>query len=500
MSKIVNDPKNLFNPIIQLNKSGARGNLSQYSQMLGMRGLMTKSYNYSLASQDSNIVKDVIEQPVLNSFVNGLNISEFFNAAYGARKSMIDTALKTSKSGYMTRKLVDSAQDIMITKDDCGTDEGIIVSPIKNIQGQIIVPLKEIIAGRYASSDVSKEGKTFVKAGELISKEVAKEIESAGITGVEIFSPIRCKCKHGICKKCYGIDITTFAPVTLNSPVGVIAAQSLGEPVTQLNMNAKHTGGVAGNAQIAQGYERIKQLFDIVEPKEHELAILAEHDGKVTAISVESQYNQVNVEYSNGTSKVFNIPANLKLNYAVGDTFKSGSPLSFGSLSLKQALAINGIDFVIQYIIQEVQRVYRSQGIEINTKYLEVIVKKITENMIVISSGDYEDTYPGQSIKVNDLYEKNKILFDRKKQPITAIYQLTGLDKIPSFSYSFLSAASFQYTKKILINSAINGEVDELKSLNENVILGKLIPVGTGKLDDSSALKEMADEIVKKEY
>jgi DNA-directed RNA polymerase subunit beta' len=502
MNKIITNPQNLFNPIIQLNKSGARGNLSQYTQMLGMRGLMVRSYNYSLASKNSGaVVKDIIEQPVLNSFVEGLNISDFFNSAYGARKSMVDLALKTSKSGYMTRKLVDSAQDVIITTDDCGTEEGVFLTPIKNAEGQIIVKLSELIAGRYASADVVHNSETFVKNGELITQEIAKKIEAAGVKGVEIFSPIKCKCKHGICKKCYGIDLATNEPVKLHTAVGVIAAQSLGEPVTQLNMNSKHSGGVASGGQISQGYERIKQLFDIVEPKEHELAVLTEYDGKVTSITLTGSFNQVNVSYDNGINKVFNIPSNLKLNYEVDSTFKAGSALSHGSLSLKQALAINGVPFVVDYLIEEVQRVYRSQGIEINTKYLEIITKKIIENMFVTSTGDSEDVYLGQHIKIADLYEKNKILFDRKKQPITAAFQLTGLDKIPAFSYSFLSAASFQYTKKILINSAINGEIDELKSLNENVILGKLIPAGTGKMEDKISLKEIADDICKnKEY
>jgi DNA-directed RNA polymerase subunit beta' len=482
MEKIINDENNKFNSVILMNKSGAVGALPQFTQMVGMRGLMLKSYNYNLAknNKDSKIIKDTIESPVLSSFHEGLTISEYFNSAYGARKSMVDTALKTSKSGYMTRKLVDCAQDVIVREDDCGTKIGIIVSAITNDENQIIEKISERIIGRTSVNDIKVKNEVIVAANEIIDQAMAKKIENAGITSVEIFSPIKCNCKNGICKKCYGIDISTKKSIENNMPVGVIAAQSLGEPVTQLNMRAKATGGVAGGVQIAQGYERIKQLFDVVSPKEHELAQIAENNGIVTSIEIQDENNKVTIKYENDDIVTYAIPLFLKLLVGVDEKVIIGQKLSIGLISLKNMLNISGVDETRKYIINEVQKTYRSQGLEINDKYIEIIIKKMTDNMTVIDAGDSDDVYIGQNMKVSELLERNNKLLAKKQIPIAAKNEIYGLDLIPAKSASFLSAASFQYTKKILINAALSSQIDELMSLKENVMMGKLIPVGTG--------------------
>ncbi|GMO15512.1 MAG: DNA-directed RNA polymerase subunit beta' [Mycoplasmoidaceae bacterium] len=496
MEKIISDPNNANQSVIYMNKSGARGNLSQFTQMIGMRGLMAKSVNYS--NSESSVIKDTIENPILNSFFDGLTIMEYFNASYGGRKSMVDTALKTSKSGYMTRKLVDCAQDVIVKEDDCGATSGIIVSAIKNEQGQVIEKLSERIAGRTSVGKVKDGSKVLVEENQLITSEIAKEIEKAGIQEVEVYSPIKCKCKHGICKKCYGIDISTNKVVSINTPIGIIAAQSIGEPVTQLNMRAKATGGVAGGVQIAQGYERIKQLLDVVDPKESELARISEGDGSVKEIEQTSDYKIITITYMNNT-KSYKIPNGSKVLVSVGDKVKLGQKLNYGNFSLKELLKVCGINAVSKYIIEEIQNVYRLQGIEINDKYVEIIIRQMTKNMLITNAGDSDDYFIGQSVTFNDLVKINDTLLNSGKKPVIANNELLGLDSIPSRSVSFLNAASFQYTKKVLINAAIKGQIDELLSLKENVMLGKLIPVGSGK-DDVENIILKGEEVYKKEY
>jgi DNA-directed RNA polymerase subunit beta' len=499
METILSDPSNQDQSIIYMNKSGARGNLSQFTQMLGMRGLMSKSVNYSQsANSKSNIIKDTIENPVLNSFFDGLSIMEYFNAAFGGRKAMVDTALKTSKSGYMTRKLVDSAQDVVVSEDDCGTTSGIVVSAIKNEQDQIVEKLSERIVGRVSVNEIKHDGNVLVAANELITADIAKKIEKSGIEEVEIFSPIKCTCKHGICKKCFGVDISTNKIIEKFTPIGIIAAQSIGEPVTQLNMRAKATGGVAGGTQIAQGYERIKQLLDVVDPKENELAKMAEGDGVIKSIEQDDTYKTITIGYTNAI-KTYKIPHASKIIVKVGDNVKLGEKLNLGNYSLKDLLKIRGIEAVREYIINEVQNVYRLQGIEINDKYIEIIVKQMTKNMLITNNGDANNLFVGQSITINELTKTNDELLLSNKKPVIANIELLGLDSIPSRSASFLNAASFQYTKKVLINAAIRGQVDELLSLKENVMLGRLIPVGSGK-QDISEIVQKGELTYKKEY
>jgi DNA-directed RNA polymerase subunit beta' len=498
MEEILADPKNFEQSIIYLNKSGARGNLSQFTQMIGLRGLMSKSFNYSNNKSESNIIKDTIENPILNSFFDGLTIMEYFNSAYGGRKSMIDTQLKTSKSGYMTRKLVDCAQDVIIKQDDCGVTSGIIVSAIRNEQNQIVEKLSERIYGRTSVYDIKVDDKIVAKANEIISADAAREIEASGIEEVEIYSPVKCKCKGGICKKCFGLDISTNELIKLHTPIGVIAAQSIGEPVTQLNMRAKATGGVAGGTQLAQGYERIKQLLDVVDPKEHEFAHMVEADGEVTDIEINENYRIVTIKYLSLT-KTYKILNTSKLLVKVGDKVKLGDKINVGNFSLKQLVKNCGVVMARNYIIAECQKVYRLQGIEINDKYLEIIVRQMTNNMLITNSGDYEDLFIGQSVTISELIDINNELLTNGKKPIIAVCELLGLDSIPSRSASFLNAASFQYTKKILINAAIKGQVDELKSLKENIMLGRLIPVGTG-LKSVEEINAKGEETYREEY
>jgi DNA-directed RNA polymerase subunit beta' len=444
MEAILADPENQDQSIVYMNKSGARGNLSQFTQMLGMRGLMSKSVNYSQsANSKSNIIKDAIENPVLNSFFDGLNILEYFNAAFGGRKAMVDTALKTSKSGYMTRKLVDSAQDVIVTEDDCGATTGIIVSTIKNDQNQVVEKLSERITGRISVRTITHDGKTLVSANELITSEIAKNIEKNGIEEVEVFSPIKCKCKNGICRKCYGLDISTNKMIEKDVPIGIIAAQSIGEPVTQLNMRAKATGGVAGGVQIAQGYERIKQLLDVVDPKENELARIASGNGRVKTIDQDDNYKIVTVQYPNN-SITYKIPHASKVLVKVGDDVKIGDKLNVGNYSLKELLLVKGVEEVRKYIIEETQNVYRLQGIEINDKYIEIIVKQMTKNVLITNNTSTTNLFIGQSTTINELTELNNELLLANKKPIIARIELLGLDSIPSRSVSFLNAASFQ--------------------------------------------------------
>lgn len=499
MKKIIDDPDNIYNSLIIMNKSGARGNVSQFTQLLGLRGLMTKTFNY--ANSTSTIPHDIIENPIKTSYIEGSTILDYFNGSYGARKGMADVALKTGKSGYMTRKLVDSCQDVVVNLDDCGATVGLIVSKLTNPDGGIIETLSERIVGKYIVHGI--EG--IIKDGELITKEIANKIENSNIQSVEVRSVTKCKCKNGVCAKCFGLDLTKQKDIEIGSPIGIISAQTIGEPITQINMRSFHSGGVAGGAQIAQGYERIKQLLEVLDPKEYELSKLCTIDGNVKEIFVHVNelgapvQTEITIQGENMEEKKYKLNKPHKdLLIKVGDFVKKGDKLNKGSISLNDLLEINGMDATVNYIISEVQNIYKLNGIDVNDKYLEIVISQMMNKWQILDTGDsneLDDSY----IEVNKLNEINEHLIKNNLKPIVAKPDILGLIDIPTYSNSFLSAASFQYTKKHLINACLKGQIDELKTIKECVILGKLIPAGTS-LSDITKIEDDACKIVSKEY
>ena len=499
IEKLVKSKEYEKNSIVIMADSGARGNISNFTQLAGMRGLMSKSYNYD-QKRKSKIIKDTIETPIKHSFIEGLSISEFFNSSYGARKGMTDTAMKTSKSGYMTRKLVDVTQEVVVNGHDCKTNKGLLLRDLINKkENSIIEKLSERICNRYCLNDIINPNtkEVIVKANELITQEKALEIEKAGIKEVEVRSPIHCSNKHGICQKCFGVDLSTNKLIEEGTAIGVIAAQSIGEPGTQLTMRTFHTGGVAGGSNITQGFERLKQLFDCVSPKAWEKSIISEISGKV--LEVPSDKNDYHIVIGNDKDKCqYKVSIEQTCIVHKGDEVYPGKRLIEGSIDVKELLKVAGIEAVRHYIIKEVQKVYRIQGIDISDKYVEIIIKQLTNKVQVIDSGD-SNFFIGEVVNVGTFKEENKKLLLNNKKPAYAINQIFGLDEAPGRSSSFLSAASFQDTKKILTNAAVRGQIDYLLGVKENVILGNLIPVGTG-LKQSSEITDIGEKFYKLEY
>ena len=491
IEKIMTDPANANNSVIIMANSGARGNVSQFTQLIGMRGLMNRSYNYERKT-GGHVIKDTIEVPIKDSFIDGLTISEYYNSSYGARKGMADTAMKTSKSGYMTRKLVDAAQEVIITEDDCGTTKGVEVSAIVDtFENVVIESLYDRIVNRYSLDAVfdPKTNKQLVGPNEIITPEIAKAIEDAKIEKVTVRSAIHCKAKNGICRHCFGNDLTTNKPVEIGTAIGVVAAQSIGEPGTQLNLRTFHTGGASGSTggNIAQGFERLKQLFDMIPPKSYELALISEVSGKIKSKTATDDGYIIEVETDKTNEVVsYNAPLTAVFRVKVGDHVVPGDKITNGLVNINDLLRVAGIKVAREYLLKEVQKVYRLQGIEISDKYIEIIIRQMTNKMKVLNPGDSE-YFVGQIININDYINANKQLLISGHEPITAVNVIYGLDDIPAHSASFLSAASFQDTKKILINAAIRNQVDYLRGLKENVMLGRLIPAGTG-------LKKLSEE------
>ncbi|MDE6473257.1 MAG: DNA-directed RNA polymerase subunit beta' [Ureaplasma sp.] len=488
------------NSIVVMANSGARGNISNFTQLAGMRGLMSKSYNYDQKTK-SKVIKDTIEIPIKHSFIEGLTVSEYFNSTYGARKGLTDTAMKTSKSGYMTRKLVDAAQEVIISSEDCETIRGLEVSEIVNSSdNQVVEKLYDRIVGRYNVYDIvhPKTKQLIIAKNELITNEIANQIENADIKSVTVRSPLYCNATNGICQKCFGIDLSTNKPVTLGTAIGVIAAQSIGEPGTQLTMRTFHTGGVSGEMNITQGFERLKQLFEFTPPKKWEKSIISQISGVVKEINYNDNKN-VQIVISNKLETItYNVPIESNLRVQVNDNVVAGSKLTEGLIDIEELLKVAGIEVVRNYIIKEVQKVYRSQGIEISDKYIEVIVNQLTNKGVIVNSGDY-DYFVGQTVQVNQFKKVCQDLISKGLVPPVMVPRAFGLENAPAKSNSFLSAASFQDTKKILTDAATKSQVDELLGLKENVILGKLIPAGTGVMKQDEIL-EWGNEMYKKEY
>ena len=453
-----------LNPIYMMSKSGARGNISQLRQVAGMRGLMASTTGKT------------VEIPIKSSFREGLDALEYFISAHGARKGLSDTALRTADSGYLTRRLVDVSQDLIIREDDCGTEEGLEVYAIKD-GNQVIEGLQERLVGRYPLKEIRdpKTQKVLATPDGLITEKQAKAIVDAGIERVKVRSPLNCKTKHGICAKCYGMSLATREKITIGEAVGTIAAQSIGEPGTQLTMRTIHSGGVAGVADITQGLPRVEELFEARKPKG--LAIISEIEGTIKISEVKKK-KEVTV-VSDDNAKTYSIPFGAKLCVAEGDHIEVGDPITEGSINPNEILAIKGPEGVHEYLVQEIQKVYRNQGVDINDKHIEVIARQMLKKVRVEDNGD-SNLLPGSLVDINELEEINKELEAEGKRPAEGKRILLGITKAALATDSFLSAASFQETTKVLTEAAIKGKTDELIGLKENVIIGKLIPAGTG--------------------
>ena len=504
IENIINDEKYRDNSVITMANSGARGNVSQFTQVLGMRGLMSKSYNYDQKTK-SNVIKDIIETPIKHNFLEGLTISEYFNSSYGARKGMADTAMKTSKSGYMTRKLVDAAQEIIVKEEDCHTTKGLLVEAIVDQKQNFkIESLAERIANRYAFADIiHPNNKTILVAkNQIITTEMANKIEKLGIKQVMIRSVLHCKCKNGVCQKCFGNDLATKKLVEIGTAIGVIAAQSIGEPGTQLTMRTFHTGGAAGEGNIAQGFERLKQLFDMVPPQKNQLATISEVKGKVVKIAKNEFGKMISIKCST-VNEIISYQIGLQeiICVQVGDEVNFGDRLTYGAINMKQLLKTAGITAVRQYLIDEIQKVYRIQGIEISDKYIEIIIRQLT-NKLKINNPNGSNFFIGEIVDENTFIKECDRLIASGKVDIlpTANNVIYGLENIATTkSGSFLAAASFQDTKKILTDAAVKGEFDNLIGLKENVMIGNILPIGTGLMTSEEIIAK-GEEMHKKEY
>ena len=444
--------------------SGARGSENQIRQLGGMRGLM------------SDTAGNTIEIPITSNFREGLSVQEFFISTHGSRKGLSDTALRTADSGYLTRRLVDVSQDVIITEDDCGTDEYIVAKEIKDGNRQV-EDLKSRIIGRYAFEDILDldTGEIIVHKNDMINEAIAERIESKGIKEVKVRSVLGCKMKHGVCAKCYGRNLATGKPVNIGEAVGIIAAQSIGEPGTQLTMRTFHSGGIAG-VGITSGLPRVEELFEARKPKG--LAYITEIEGTVK-IQENKKRNDVIVTAEDGEEKVYQIPYGAHIRVNEGDHVEKGEPLTEGSINPQDILRVNGAEGVRDYIIREVQKVYRLQGVDIDDKHIEIIIRQMMSKIKIEESGD-SGFLSGSVVDARDFKMTNEQLVKEGKTPATGTHSLMGITKASLATESFLSAASFQETTRVLTEASIKGKVDHLIGLKENVIIGKLIPAGTG--------------------
>ena len=464
VSKAMEENFDDLNPIYMMVKSGARGNMNQLRQIAGMRGLMASTTGKA------------VEIPIKSSFAEGLDALEYFISAHGARKGLSDTALRTADSGYLTRRLVDVSQDIIVREADCGTDEGIMIYDIKD-GNQIIEKLQERLVGRYPLHDVidPQTNEIIADTNTMITEALADKIVAAGIERLEVRSVLGCHSKHGVCQKCYGMGLARRDLVSIGEAVGIIAAQSIGEPGTQLTMRTIHSGGVAGVADITQGLPRVEELFEARKPKG--LAIITEIAGKVKI--KESKKKKEVVVTSKDDSRTYTIPFGSKMKVNDGDMVEAAQPLIEGSINPAEILAIKGPEGVYEYLISEVQKVYRNQGVDINDKHIEVIGRQMLKKVRVDDNGD-TDMFPGALIDMYEFADKNKDMEEQGKRPATGKRVLLGITKASLATESFLSAASFQETTRVLTEAAVKGKTDDLVGLKENVIIGKLIPAGTG--------------------
>lgn len=453
-----------FNSIMLMVDSKARGNKSQITQLGGMRGLM------------ANPSGRIIEMPIKSNFREGLTVLEYFLSTHGARKGLADTALRTADSGYLTRRLVDVAQDVIVREEECSTDKGFMVGRIQDGK-EVIEDLYDRIEGRYAFETVRhpETKEIIVNRNELIDSDKADEIVKAGVEQLQIRSILSCRARHGVCKKCYGRNLATGKFVEIGEAVGIIAAQSIGEPGTQLTMRTFHTGGVAGD-DITQGLPRIQELFEARNPKGQ--ATISEIDGVVKEIRETKDRREIEIQ-GEAETKVYSVTYGSRLRVSEGKHVEAGDELTDGSIDPKEMLRIKGIRGVQNYILQEVQRVYRNQGVEINDKHIEVMIRQMLRKIRIVDAGD-TDLLPGSFVDIHEYEAANKEAILDGKEPAVAKPVLLGITKASLETDSFLSAASFQETTRVLTDAAIKGKVDQLLGLKENVIIGKLIPAGTG--------------------
>ncbi len=480
-----------YNPIFMMADSGARGSMSQIRQLAGMRGLI------------ANTSGKTIEIPIRANYREGLNILEYFISSRGARKGLADTALRTADSGYLTRRLVDVSQEVIIRDEDCGTTEGVEIFDIVASGSNVIEPLRERLLGRYLLEDFcDSNGNVLVSKDVMMSDSEADIIVESGVKSIKIRSVLSCRAKHGACRKCYGANLANRMPVTVGEAVGIIAAQSIGEPGTQLTMRTFHTGGVAGGEDITQGLPRVEELFEARRPKS--LAIISEIDGEVRFEEIKNARHAVIYNKETGDERTYLIPFGFRVKVMEGDQIRKGDKITDGAVNPHDILDILGPEAVMNYLISEVQMTYRLQGVEINDKHIEVIVRQMMRKVRVDDAGD-TGFLSGQTYDKNDvLYENEQIkkriaAGEEGLREATFTQLLLGITKAALATDSFMSAASFQETTRVLTEAAIKGKADPLVGLKENVIIGKLIPAGTGmpryskvQLDNTA---EAADEL-----
>ena len=455
------------NPIMMMVNSGARGSIGQYNQMAGMRGLLAKPNG------------DAVEIPVTSSFVDGLSVSEYFISTHGTRKGNADTALKTADSGYLTRRLVDVVQDVIVREEDCGTIQGVVVKAfVDESDGTVIESLHERITGRYTNKKVvdPETKQLIIDKNELITEPIADKIDKAGIKEVEIRTALTCKTENGVCKHCYGINLATGNIAEIGEAVGIMAAQSIGEPGTQLTMRTFHNGGVASGADITQGLPRVQELFEARNPKAK--STIAEIDGKITKI------DEVNGKYkiaitNDVETREHTTNYGVKLCVELGQSVKAGDKLNVGSVNPKELLAVTDPITAQNYILSEVQKVYKSQGVDVSDKHIEILARRMIARIKIVDGGETE-LVDGKLVSMHEFTRINKEAIINGKKPATGRPIMLGITKASLETDSFLSAASFQETTRILTDASIKGKVDNLTGLKENVIIGKLIPAGTG--------------------
>lgn len=483
VTEILMDGLDPMNNIYVMAISGARGSKNQIRQLAGMRGLMASASGRT------------VEVPIKSNFREGLSVLEFFISTHGSRKGLADTALRTADSGYLTRRLVDVSQDVIVREDDCGTDQYFLVKAYRDGK-EILEELKDRIDGRYTFEDIvhPETGEVIVKKNEMVTEEQAAYIQEVGIEEVKVRSVLGCKAKFGVCAHCYGRNLATGKEVNIGESVGIIAAQSIGEPGTQLTMRTFHTGGVAAAADITQGLPRVEELFEARKPKG--LAVISEIDGTVS-INDNKKRKEVVVTNEDGEEARYNIVFGSRLKVREGDVIEAGDELTEGSVNPHDILKIKGVKGVQNYIVKEVQRVYRLQGVDINDKHIEIIVRQMLSKVKIESAGD-TDLLPGSLVNVMEFEKTNRKVVEEGGEPAVGRMTLLGITKASLATDSFLSAASFQETTRVLTEAAIKGKEDFLLGLKENVIIGKLIPAGTG-MRRYKNVEVIDDEIIPQE-
>ncbi len=460
-----------YNPVYMMSQSGARGNINQIKQLAGMRGNM------------SDTSGKTIEIPIKSNLREGMNVLEFFISSHGARKALSDTALKTADSGYLTRRLVDVAQDVIIREEDCGTEEFVEVSAVvvggSSKSRRIVESLADRVSGRYAAQDIvhPETGKQIVANNQLIDYQIGKELEEANFKFVPIRSILSCRAKHGICAHCYGVNLASAEPAVGGEAVGIMAAQSIGEPGTQLTMRTFHTGGIASGDDITQGLPRVEELFEARKPKGQ--AVISELGGVVKVEETSKRKREITVTSSDGEAVTYSIPLSAPLVVSTGDSIEAGDLLTDGSVNPHDIMRIKGVRGVQKYIIHEVLKVYKNNGVEINDKHVEIITRQMMRKIRIDDPGD-TDLMTGSMVDMFDFENENDRAISAGETPASGKRVLLGITKASLATDSFLSAASFQETTRVLTDAAVKGKIDPLIGLKENVIIGKLIPAGTG--------------------